>query len=195
MRLAIPREPFDDPEYLHELKYDGFRALPVIRGGRAQLSSRNGNLLKSYAPLCRELADTFVDREVLLDGEIVVLDGEGRPQCCDLLRRRGEPCFVAFDLLAVDGRDLRRPPLEERKAELARVVPTGGRVLAAGHVAAGEALFRVVCQCDLEGIVAKWRRGEYVAGREASTWFKVRNPAYSQREGRPELLQRTRAGR
>lgn len=127
-----------------------------------------------------------MNREAVLDGEIVVVNGSGRPQFYELLRRRGEPVFYAFDVLMLDGRDLRSLPLLERKHILRRVVKTHPRILYARHFErSGCDLFRLVCEQDLEGIVAKRRDAAYGEG-----WFKIRNPKYSQYEGRQELFEK-----
>ena len=88
--------PFDHPEWIFELKYDGFRSLAVIQNGRTQLISRNGNPFSSFEDLRKGLT-LPVTRKTVLDGEIVCLDKRGRPQFRDLLFHRGEPCFFAFD--------------------------------------------------------------------------------------------------
>ena len=106
--------PFDHPEWIFELKYDGFRALAVIQNGRTQLISRNGHPFSfdlDVMTLC------YVGKTVL-DGEIVCVDKQGKPQFRDLLFHRGEPCFFAFDLLMTDGKDLRTEKLTDRKHEL-----------------------------------------------------------------------------
>jgi hypothetical protein len=123
----------------------------------------------------------------MLDGEIVVLDAEGRPRFYDLLRRRGQPVFYAFDCLALDGRDLRGLPPLERKRMLAKIVKRQPGILYAQHFRHGTALFQLVCEQDLEGVVAKRKNAAYGEG-----WFKIRNPKYSQYEGRRELLERRR---
>jgi hypothetical protein len=88
-RSPILREPFADPDYLFELKYDGLRALACVRAGAAQLISRKRNLFMSFGPLCRDLTTVLAKGgAVLLDGEIVVLDAEGRPQLYDAPPRR-----------------------------------------------------------------------------------------------------------
>ena len=94
---VLKREPFDDPRFIYELKHDGFRALAHITPNECRLISRRGNVYKSYSPLRESLVG--LNREVVLDGEIVVFDGIGRPQFYELLRRRGEPAFYAFDVL------------------------------------------------------------------------------------------------
>jgi len=130
-----------------------------------------------------------LDCEAVLDGEIVILDSDGRPQFYELLKRRGrgEPVFYAFDLLCLDGEDLRARPLIEQKRLLRSIVPDQPSVLLyADHIErTGIEFFRLTCEQDLEGIVAKLRHGRY-----GEKWFKIRNPAYSQREGRRELFER-----
>jgi ATP-dependent DNA ligase len=104
----------------------------------------------------------------------------------DLLRRRGEPIFYAFDCLMLDGRDLRALPLLKRKEILKRIVKSHPRILVARHVEQnGCDLFRLVCARDLEGIVAKRKNGGY-----GEDWFKIRNRNYSQYEGRRELFEK-----
>src|SRR5436305_859352 len=136
MRLALRREPFDHPDWLYELKYDGFRALLITENGAARLVSRNGNVYKSFPRLADEIGLHLSGFDgTILDGEIVCLDTDGRPQFEQLFRRRGEPYFYAFDLLFLGDRDLRALPLTERKRALRDVVPrSDSRLLYANHV-------------------------------------------------------------
>jgi bifunctional non-homologous end joining protein LigD len=134
--------------------------------------------------------------EPCTNGEIVCLDKLGRPQFRDLLFRRAEPFFYAFDLLMCDGRDLRSERFTHRKHELRRLL-TGPLPTSRLHYAdyveqCGRALFQRVCQMDLEGIVAKHSFGPYITERERSTWFKIKNRGYSQMESREELFERDR---
>jgi bifunctional non-homologous end joining protein LigD len=179
---------FDDPGFIYELKYDGFRAVAHIEGGSCRLVSRRGNVYKSFAPLRESLA-ALGRSAAVLDGEIVVLDAGGRPQFYDLLRRHGRPLFYAFDCLSLDGRDLRALPLLERKRSLAKLVKGHPGILYAQHFAGnrGADLFRMVCEQDLEGVVAKRKDAAYGDG-----WFKIRNPGYSQYEGRRVLFEKRR---
>jgi bifunctional non-homologous end joining protein LigD len=96
-------------------------------------------------------------RSAVLDGEIVALDRHGKTQFKDLLFRRGEPRFYAFDLLWADGEDLRSLPLIDRKVRLRSLVPQHGeRLLYCDHIEQdGEGLFRLACEHDLEGVVSK----------------------------------------
>ena len=103
--------PFDDDYWLFEIKYDGFRALAVIEHGRAQLLSRNGHQFASFSALAESISDSLPNVKAVIDGEICSLDRRGRPQFKNLMFRRGNPCFFAFDLLTVDGKDLRTEQL------------------------------------------------------------------------------------
>ena|SRR5438046_2376523 len=123
MPLARLRAAFDQRDWLFELKYDGFRVLAYINAGTARLVSRRGNTYKSFQNLCTSLAATLPVENAVLDGEVVHLDGEEKPQFYDLLRRRSPQQFVTFEVLWRDGRDLRSLPLIERKKILRRIVP------------------------------------------------------------------------
>jgi len=188
---------FDDPDWIYELKYDGFRALAVIEHGHAQLLSRNGNPFASFPALAKSISDSLPSARAIIDGEICSLDRHGRPQFKNLLFRRGNPaCFFAFDLLTCDGKDLRTERLMDRKQELRRLLarstatsPLKDTEYIEGH---GTALFQRVCELDLEGIVAKQKHAPYVVERESSTWYKIRNRGYSQMVGREELFERDR---
>jgi bifunctional non-homologous end joining protein LigD len=115
MPLQKRKGAFDHPDWLFELKYDGFRALAHVDGGGCRLVSRNAHAFGSFEALRDDIADAFRRTRAVIDGEIVCLDENGRPQFYDLLYRRAEPCFLAFDLLWHEGEDLRFLPLIERK--------------------------------------------------------------------------------
>ena len=192
MRLARLREPFSDPDWLFELKHDGFRALAYVEDGTCRLVSRNGNTFASFAALAHSIADSITHKPVLLDGEIVCLDERGRSQFNNLLFHRGEPYFFAFDLLWHGREDLRNLPLIERKRRLQSSIPDQpSRLLYCDHVEQrGEDLFKLACEHDLEGIVAKHKLSPYVSGEGETSWIKVRNASYSQIAGRDELFNR-----
>jgi ATP-dependent DNA ligase len=132
-----------------------------------------------------------VGDDAVLDGEIVKLDSEGRPIFIDLMRRRGLFVLVAFDCLAVNGRDARRLPLLERKKLLRAIVPRRSpALLCADHMRRrGRDLFAEVCRQDLEGIVAKRANGSLGPGGDAGL-VKIKNPEYSQAQDRHELFER-----
>ena len=194
MTLGRRPRPFSDPDWLFEIKWDGFRSIVHVESGRCKLVSRNGNEFKSFSVLNAVIATELKAMSAVLDGEIVCLDDDGRPQFREMLFRRGEPRFVAFDLLWCDGEDLRYSPLADRKYRLRSVIPgAGDRLLYCDHVERdGEGLFRLACEQDLEGIVAKRKSDPYLDGH--ARWLKIRNRDYSQWVGREELFERERGG-
>jgi bifunctional non-homologous end joining protein LigD len=138
MRLRLVREPFDHPDYIFELKHDGFRAIAYLQNGESKLVSRNQRNL-GFEALKRSLAKLPVENAII-DGEVICVDGKGVSQFSQLLSRKGEPLFYAFDLLWLDGEDLRQRPLVERKKRLARLVraEVSKVALCAAHRAARE---------------------------------------------------------
>jgi bifunctional non-homologous end joining protein LigD len=174
MPLSWLREPFDHPDWFFELKYDGFRALAYVNGGGAKLVSRRNLVYRRFDDLASQLSLEVNADDAVLDGEIVKLDGSGRPIFLDLMRRRGPFCFVAFDLLAVNGRDLRQLSLVQRKRILREIVPKESRcILFAKRVPRrGRELFAAVCDQDLEGIVAKWKDAPYNPAALPLSWIK-----------------------
>jgi bifunctional non-homologous end joining protein LigD len=172
MPLSRRPLPFDHPEWVFELKYDGFRSLAVIQNGRTELISRNGHPFNSFDTLRKAMT----------------APGDGKT-----VFHRGEPCFFAFDLLMSDGRDLRTERLTGRKQELRRLLAKvpASRMRYVDHVEQyGTTLFERVCKMDLDGIVAKHSSGPYTT--EHTTWFKIKNRGYSQMEGREKLFERER---
>jgi hypothetical protein len=95
------KEPFDDPEWLFDFKYEGFRGLGYLEQGRCRFLSRNGNALSRFGALGDQVAAILEIDEAIIDGEVVAVDATGRPQFYDLLRRAQAPAYVAFDLLWV----------------------------------------------------------------------------------------------
>ncbi len=179
-------------EATKEVKFDGFRALAYIEDGTCRLVSRRRHEYKSFRDLCGSIALHLKVKDAVLDGEIVCLDAQGRSQFKELLFRRGEPFFYAFDLLWLNEKDVRGLPLVERKARLRRLLGRRrSHILYLDHLEMnGSGLFKQACKLDLEGIVAKWKDGQYIADNKRSTWVKIKNPKYSQAEGREELFER-----
>jgi bifunctional non-homologous end joining protein LigD len=122
MPLGRLAEPFNHPDWIFEIKWDGFRSLAFIENGRCRLVSRKGNEFKSFPALNAAVLEECRAKQTVLDGEIVCLDENGVSQFTDLLFRRGEPRFYAFDLLSVNGEDLRYLPLTDRKHRLRGVL-------------------------------------------------------------------------
>src|SRR5215831_17158366 len=152
MPLARFDMPFELPGWIFEPKLDGFRALAYVEAGACRLLSRNWNAFKTFEPLATAIAQELAGRCAILDGEIVHPGRDGRPMFYELMRRRGPFCFYAFDLLWLNGTDLRALPLVERKARLRKLVVRRMRtVLYVEHFASGTDLFRVISQNDMEG--------------------------------------------
>src|SRR5262249_22095965 len=169
----------------------GRRSLAYVNGGGTVLLSRKGNRFRSFPDLASIMSLEVNADDAVLDGEIVKLDRSGRPVFLDLMRRRGPFTFAAFDVLVVNGRDVRELGLSDRKKILRAIVPKESRsVLYAQHVKGrGRELFDVVCKQDLEGIVAKHRRSQYGAD-EPRQWVKVKNADYTQARDRHGLFDR-----
>jgi bifunctional non-homologous end joining protein LigD len=192
MPLLKVREPFDHPDWVFELKHDGFRALAIIQGHHCRLISRRGHVFKQWPQLDRELAHTVNADRAVLDGEVVCLRPDGSSDFNALLFRRDWPVFYAFDVLQLDDQDLRGKPLRTRKRFLRRLVPHGDhwRLRYLDHVRErGQDLYTAACARDTEGIVAKWADGPYHVDGARTSWVKIKNPTYTQAEGRHEFFE------
>lgn len=162
--------------------------LALVQDGACRLISRNGNAFGSFQVFEDAIASDL-DCDAVLDGEIVCLDEQGRSQFNELLFRRGEPRFYAFDLLWCEGKDLRFDGLHERKRKLRSIAAVSERLLYCDHIEEqGEVLFRFACDHDLEGIVAKPRNSRYRFTDSKTSWRKIKNPNYTQALGRDELF-------
>jgi len=106
---------FSRPDWIFDIKYDGFRSLAYIEKGRCRLTSRKGVVYSRFKDLAQAISDEVDAEDAVLDGEIVVLDAEGKPRLYDLMESKGTPVYAAFDLVWLDGEDLRDYPLWERK--------------------------------------------------------------------------------
>jgi bifunctional non-homologous end joining protein LigD len=193
IRLSRRAEPFDSDQHIFELKIDGFRALLHIEAGQGQLISRNGNVFRGFADLATWIGEHLRVESAVLDGENACVDDAGRPMFRDLLFRRRQCVFIAFDLLYLNGKDLRMLPLIERKAALKKLLRRKrSRILYLDHVEGdGRLLFEQIVEMDLEGIVCKRKDSPYkVTEKPSRYWIKVKNSRYSQLEGREELFER-----
>ncbi|MDQ3282834.1 MAG: hypothetical protein M3Q69_15640, partial [Acidobacteriota bacterium] len=167
-------------EWLYEVKLDGFRGMLHVQHERAHFLSKNSHEMRRFDELAHALAKALRVRDAILDGEIVVM-GERGPDFKALFYRRRPPAYAAFDLLWLNGRDLRALPLWRRKNMLRKLIAKSP----IGYVDATEdaTLFARTMLNDLEGIVAKRRDDPYAA---ATQWLKVKCAGYSQLEGRWE---------
>ena len=187
--LTPRREPFNDPGWLFEPKYDGYRGLLYVTRHGCYFRSKRGNILKRFGQLCYWVREELPVKEAILDGEVVALDSEGRQNFRDLSAGRGNLHYAAFDALWVNGRDLRALPLTRRKRALQRVVQATSTALSQVFTIEGRGcdMLRAAERLDLEGIVAKRTTDPY--GPD-TVWYKIRNQTYTQAEGRWELFRR-----
>jgi bifunctional non-homologous end joining protein LigD len=170
-------EPFDDPGWAFELKWDGYRALALVTPDLTELRSRTGRDLTPGFPALGDLRRAIMVEEAVLDGEVVVLDRAGRSDFQALQAGRGTPSYVAFDLLYADGEWLLERPWSERRALLeAALAPEGPPlVVRSDHVeGAGRALFEAARARGVEGVVAKRMTSHYAPARRGGEWRKVK---------------------
>lgn len=166
------------PEWLHEVKYDGYRIGCRIDGARVTLLSRNGKDWTAAFPEIVQAARTMKLRSALFDGEVCVVEPDGRTSFQALQNASGGGVrdaivYFVFDLLYLNGRRLLSDPLEARKRALAALLP-GGRLRFAEHLDAdGPAAFREACRAGLEGIVSKRRDQPYQSGKRVG-WLKTK---------------------
>jgi bifunctional non-homologous end joining protein LigD len=166
MRCKLVKEPFDRRGWIFEIKWDGFRAIAEISQSEVRLYSRNQrSLIRQFAELVSSLERLSRKHEAVLDGELVALDGEGRSRFEWLIRRKscsGEVVYLVFDLLYLDGQDLRSLPLLRRKKLLKKLVLSIPNVLYVDHIEErGKQFFKLAAERGLEGIVAKGGQSPY----------------------------------
>lgn len=169
----------DDADFVFEIKYDGYRILALKSGDEVRLASRNGKDWTDQFPSVAAAVARLKAEEVVLDGEVCALDEQGRPSFNLLQNARGARTpisYPVFDLLALDGRDLRGEPLETRRAELERLLGKPRAPLALSSTIAGQSwreVLRVACAAGLEGVIAKRKGSRYVPGRQRD-WQKLK---------------------
>lgn len=170
--------PFDDSQWIYEIKWDGYRAIAET-GGNIRLYSRNGNSFEYNYPALMD-ALKKIKTKAVLDGEIVVLNDEGHPEF-QLLQHYEENMhrplqYYVFDLLMKDGKDLSELPLLERKKLLKRLIPANPVIKYSDHIEGeGISFFKASQQQHLEGIMAKKADSLYYRGKRTNEWLKIKN--------------------
>jgi len=178
MLATLVKEPFDHPDWLFEVKWDGYRAVAEIRDGTVSLYSRNGTSFeKKFFPIAESLRKFGF--EAVLDGEIVVVDDQGQPDF-QLLQHyqdsgSGHLLYYVFDLPYFQGHDLTRLPLLKRKELLKKILPAVPKIRFSDHVEGEGVLFyQVSKEKGLEGIIAKHAQSPYQIGKRSRQWLKVK---------------------
>ncbi len=178
MLCTLVKEPFDRPGWLFELKWDGYRAIGAKNGDKAQLYSRNQQDFSTKFPTVFQALKGLKD-DVVLDGEIVALDGSGKSHFEWLqswnLKPQGTLYYYVFDILWHDGKDVSRLPLSARKKLLKSLLPSRSILRFSDHVeSTGVDLFNQAEKEGLEGIVAKKVDSKYQPGVRGQDWLKVK---------------------
>src|SRR6185437_6569668 len=189
MLATLVDKPFDNSQWLFEIKWDGYRSVAFLDGGKARLVSRNQNEMTSQYPELRDLPADVRARSAILDGEIVALDESGRPSFSLMQQRTGISgngrrikasdrtvpiAYYVFDLLYLDGYDLTRVDLEKRKELLSGIITGNGLVRYSDHhLEEGIGLYEAAKKQGLEGIVAK-RRNSCYEQKRSREWLKMK---------------------
>jgi bifunctional non-homologous end joining protein LigD len=181
MMATLVKEPFDSPDWIFEIKLDGYRGIAVFdKTGKAHLWSRNGLPLEQKFPAIAEALSNLKLRSTILDGEIVAVDTDGIPRFQLLQRFQKRPTaptlYYVFDLLWVDGADITGRRLTERKRLLEQTIEPDARIQVGEHVSGddGKVLFNACKQKGLEGIVAKKKDSIYRPGKCTLDWLKIK---------------------
>jgi len=186
MLATLAEKPFSHPDWIFEIKWDGIRAMAWIDDGRLELHSRTGRVITTQYPELADLPERVKARQTILDGEIVVLDANGRSDFerlqsrmnvdrpSVLMQRQAPITYYLFDVLYVNGYDLREVPLVERKQFLRDLVNWGDPARYADHQAEmGKELFDLAKSQGLEGIIGKHAQSTYASGRSPA-WVKFK---------------------
>ncbi|MBR0950366.1 non-homologous end-joining DNA ligase [Bradyrhizobium canariense] len=177
MLATLTDSPFDDPNWVFEDKFDGFRMVSEILGGRVVLYSRNGKIIShSYVEVAKALEGVKAD--AVIDGELVAIgkDGVSHFQLLqNALRHEAKLLYCAFDLMFADGEDLRALPLLERKKRLKALLPRHKLIAFSNHRKGNGTKFFAEAELrHLEGIMAKRADSPYASGRRTADWLKVK---------------------
>jgi bifunctional non-homologous end joining protein LigD len=186
MLATLVDEPFSDPEWIFETKWDGFRSVCFVKNGQARFVSRNQIEMTPQYPELSDVPTQIDAKEAILDGEIVALDQDGMPKFQLLQNKlrirsgsyahasKAQIVYFVFDLLYVDGLDLMNCSVVERKAKLAEILRPGNFIKLSDHIEGdGEEFFRHIEKFHLEGMIAKRAASKYVQKR-TTDWLKVK---------------------
>jgi bifunctional non-homologous end joining protein LigD len=178
MLATLADEPFDGEDWFFEIKWDGYRTIAEVSGKNVELYSRNQISFNEHFPdIAAALRE--IGHDVVLDGEVVALDEKGRGSF-QLLQnylktRNGTLRYYVFDLLYIDGYDIRELPLEERKKILSEIIDETDLIKISGHVERnGKEFFEAAKKQGLEGIIAKNRNSPYRTGARSKDWLKIK---------------------
>lgn len=178
MKAAMGALPPDaqDHEWAYEIKWDGYRTLAFVAGGTVRLQSSNSIDVTAKYPELAPLPSAVNAGGAILDGELVVLDADGRPNFELMQRHETQVAFYVFDVLQIDGTDTVTLPYEARRALLEQLVEPGPNWLVPAYqVGDGAALLTATAERGLEGVMAKRLGSPYQPGKRTPNWRKVKN--------------------
>jgi bifunctional non-homologous end joining protein LigD len=176
MRAVLGKLPTEDTGWAYEVKWDGYRTLAFLDRGRVRLQSSNSIDVTHKYPELAALAGGVHAERAILDGELVVLDGQGRPRFELIQRHESQAALYVFDVLSIDGTDVIGRPYEERRRLLGELVDPGSNwTVPAYRVGDGQALLDATLAQDLEGVMAKRLGTTYRPGTRSRDWRKVKN--------------------
>ncbi|WP_273323712.1 non-homologous end-joining DNA ligase [Vallitalea guaymasensis] len=194
MELIKPMEPIlsteiiEDKDFIHQIKWDGIRGITYIDNDTHKVFTKNGNERTDYYPELNEINHLFNGRSGIIDGEIIVLDDNLRPTFNYILNRervRNQAKikyyankypikYIAFDILFLDGKDLRSHPLEDRIEILHRTLNKSGIITITDSFDDGKKLYELMEEKNYEGIVSKNINSKYIAGKKHDMWYKTK---------------------
>ncbi|WP_304942423.1 ATP-dependent DNA ligase [Vallitalea guaymasensis] len=194
MELIKPMEPIlsteiiEDKDFIHQIKWDGIRGITYIDNDTHKVFTKNGNERTDYYPELNEINHLFNGRSGIIDGEIIVLDDNLRPTFNYILNRervRNQAKikyyankypikYIAFDILFLDGKDLRSHPLEDRIEIIHKTLNKSGIITITDSFGDGRKLYELMEEKNYEGIVSKNINSKYIAGKKHDMWYKTK---------------------
>jgi bifunctional non-homologous end joining protein LigD len=176
MKAGLGSLPADDANWAFEVKYDGYRALLHIDGTSMRVQSSSGLDMTAAYPELAAIGAALNAESAILDGEIVVLDADGRPDFGALQRHQTQVIFYAFDVVQVNGADTIAAPYEQRRALLTALLESGSNwTIPAHQIGDGAALVAATAAHGIEGVMAKRLGSPYQPGKRSPHWRKVKN--------------------
>lgn len=194
MNLIKPMEPnlsekiINDDQWIHQIKWDGIRGLTYYENNEVRIFTKSGRERTIFYPEIHTIKELVDARQVILDGEIVVFNEQGNPNFQSILARERSSStkniqyytkkypikYIVFDILAIDGKDLTKTPLYERKAILIKSLQQNHTIGITDDFTNGEKLFNLIKEKGWEGIVSKRINSLYFPGKDHNEWYKVK---------------------
>ncbi|PKM94487.1 MAG: ATP-dependent DNA ligase [Firmicutes bacterium HGW-Firmicutes-1] len=194
MEIIKPMEPIlskiipQCDEWIHQIKWDGIRGLSYINNNSIVVLTKKGNERTAFYPELQEVIQLLQGKEAILDGEMVVFDNQGRPSFANILMRERIRTFerlnqylvkypvkyIVFDILYLDGKDLRKKSLIQRKKILNDKMSKSPNISITDDFDDGHALYKLMKDQNLEGIVSKKKNSVYIEGKSHNEWLKIK---------------------